>query len=416
MSGDYSRLTFDPAKHYTSVRMQQGRVLTDSDWNEQGDLLDRRARAAIVDMFGRFVLATPEAFAITSDSGLSIGRGRLYLDGLLAENRGAGVPAWDPVLMEEYGSAPVPYAQQPFLPNPPALPVSGGPYLVYLDVWEREVTAAEDPGLADAALGGPDTATRTQTIWQVKVLTDAAASRSAPLEKSAQFAPSGARLSTRTGPAGYQGQENHLYRVEIHEGGAPGQGTFKWSRDNGSVVARVLRQNNPSQLTVESDKAQRFAAGDWVEVIDDPSELHGIPGEMRKVTTSEGDVVNLAPALKRSLGANPRIRRWDQKGKVLDERGNLYADLNAAGATGAIAIPPRGRSVVLEDGVIVGFDLASVKSVFKTGDYWVTPARPADRSIAPLKDAPPRGIHHHYAELALYKPPKTITDRRKRRT
>jgi hypothetical protein len=416
MSGDYSRLTFDPAKHYTSVLMQQGRTLTDSDWNEQADLLDRRVRAAVVDMFGRFVLSTADAFAITSDNGLSIGRGRLYLDGLLAENHGVGRPVWDPVLMEEYGPAPVPYAQQPFLPNPPALPVSGGPYLVYLDVWQREVTAAEDPGLADVALGGPDTTTRAQTIWQVRVLPDAAARRSSPLEKSVQFAPSGGRLSARTGPAGYQRQENHLYRVEIHEGGAPGQGTFKWSRDNGSVVARVLRQAGSSQLTVDRDKAQRFAAGDWVEVIDDSSELHGIPGEMRKVTTAEDGVVNLAPALKRSLGANPRVRRWDQKGKVLDESGNVYADLDAAGATGAIAIPPRGRPIVLEDGVIVGFDLASTKSVFKTGDYWVTPARTADRSIAPLKDAPPRGIHHHYAELALFKPPRTVTDRRKRRT
>lgn len=416
MTGDYSRLTFDPAKHYTSVRMQQGRVVTDSDWNEQADLLDRRARTAIVDMFGRFLLATPEAFAITSDNGLSIGRGRLYLDGLLAENRGAGPPAWDPVLIEEYGPAPVPYAQQPFLPNPPALPVSGGPYLVYLDVWQREVTAAEDPGLREVALGGPDTTTRMQTIWQVKLLPGTAAGRSAALEKSPEFAPSGGRFSAQTAGTGYLRAENQLYRVEIHEGGAPGQGTFKWSRDNGSIVARVLRQNSPSRLTVDKDQAQRLAAGDWVEIVDDHSELHGIPGEMRKITTAQGGVVNLAPSLKRSLGANPRVRRWDQKGKVFDESGNVYADLDAANATGAIAIPPRGRPIALEDGVIVSFDLASAKSVFKTGDYWVTPARAADRSVAPLKDAPPLGIHHHYVELALFRPPRTVTDRRKRRT
>jgi hypothetical protein len=35
MKGDFSRFTFRPSKGYTSVRMQQGRVSLDSDWNEQ---------------------------------------------------------------------------------------------------------------------------------------------------------------------------------------------------------------------------------------------------------------------------------------------------------------------------------------------------------------------------------------------
>ena len=35
MKGDFSRLTFDPTKHFSGVRMQQGRVQLDADWNEQ---------------------------------------------------------------------------------------------------------------------------------------------------------------------------------------------------------------------------------------------------------------------------------------------------------------------------------------------------------------------------------------------
>src|SRR5438045_2745266 len=38
MKGDFSRSTFNPGKHYTSVRMQQGRVQTDADWNEQANI------------------------------------------------------------------------------------------------------------------------------------------------------------------------------------------------------------------------------------------------------------------------------------------------------------------------------------------------------------------------------------------
>ena len=35
MKSDKSRDTFHPEKHFSSVRLQQGRVLTDADWNEQ---------------------------------------------------------------------------------------------------------------------------------------------------------------------------------------------------------------------------------------------------------------------------------------------------------------------------------------------------------------------------------------------
>ena len=38
MKGDFTRLTFAPAKHYSSVRQQQGRVQLDADWNEQVDI------------------------------------------------------------------------------------------------------------------------------------------------------------------------------------------------------------------------------------------------------------------------------------------------------------------------------------------------------------------------------------------
>ena len=35
MKGDFSRDTFDENKNYSSVLMQQGRVMLDADWNEQ---------------------------------------------------------------------------------------------------------------------------------------------------------------------------------------------------------------------------------------------------------------------------------------------------------------------------------------------------------------------------------------------
>ena len=43
MKGDFSRLTFDPKKHYRRVLMQQGRVQVDADWNEQEAINQFRA-------------------------------------------------------------------------------------------------------------------------------------------------------------------------------------------------------------------------------------------------------------------------------------------------------------------------------------------------------------------------------------
>ena len=39
MRGDFTRDSFNPAKAYTRVLMQQGRVQLDADWNEQNSIL-----------------------------------------------------------------------------------------------------------------------------------------------------------------------------------------------------------------------------------------------------------------------------------------------------------------------------------------------------------------------------------------
>src|SRR5262245_38905739 len=128
MSGDYSRFVFDPSRDYDGVLLQQGRPLTDWDWNDQVSLTGRRRQAAAADSFGGAVVpsTTPHGFEITVTGGkLSIGPGRIYVDGLVVENHGQPPLAWDPVLAELRGTAPTPYAasaageaQQPYLPDP----------------------------------------------------------------------------------------------------------------------------------------------------------------------------------------------------------------------------------------------------------------------------------------------------------
>src|SRR5215469_15627251 len=112
MSFDVSRFPFDPWKDFFGVVMQQGRVQLDSDWNEWLAEFSRRTQAGTLDTLGQaaYPATTPFAFQITASAPvgtntLTIGPGRIYVDGLLAENHGDPSAAqWDPALAEISGS------------------------------------------------------------------------------------------------------------------------------------------------------------------------------------------------------------------------------------------------------------------------------------------------------------------------
>ena len=433
MSGDYSRQRFDPQRDFSGVLMQQGRVQLDADWNEQVEILDRRWRAETLDVVGRCGVphSTPLGFQIGVDAKgqLTIGRGRIYVDGLLAENHGGGTLEFDALLAESRGSADtIDFGSQPYVPLPAPLP-KPGKHLIYLDVSQREMTFLEAPDLVEKAVG-VDTTARLQTVWQVKILPDpldAATTCGTPDEKLPgwpQVIPSSAgRLSTAVvdipkeqGPCllpptvGYRGLENRLYRVEIHQGGSPKKATFKWSRDNASVVSAVTAIPTLDTLIVDQtgrDSVLRFNEGDWIEITDDVQSLSALPngmlpGEMRKI--KQVDPMTRTITLDTSLTAtvfattadkiqsrHTRIRRWDQTG----------ADVVAN--QGVLPVPGDATPVTLEDGIQVSFstDPKTKKGEFHVGDYWVFAARTADATIEELNHAPPRGIHHHFGRLAL---------------
>lgn len=469
MSFDISRSSFDPSKNYLGVVMQQGRVQLDSDWNEWLAELSRRLQAGTLDMVGAAGVphSTPLGFKIdrTADGNLTIGPGRIYVDGLLAENHGIpprdhGQREWDVTLAEGRGITPVSCLDQPSLKynaddltslqskfNPPKIPATGL-HLVYLDVWQREVTPIQDPDLIEKAVG-VDTTGRLQTVWQVKLFPETGSTPYSSQTTLFQhwkdwIRPSGGRLTTSTGTVqtppdpcqppsgtGYTGLENQLYRVEIHQGGDLTQATFKWSRDNATVCTRLLAIQANSRLVVEStgrdDDVLGFRAGDWIELLDDWHELHGLPGLLRRIrpdadgvdkatctlALEEGIPEGLFPldANGRTLaGRNTRIRRWDQAGKVLSADGSLFHDLDDPGSAEGIPVaagnrlpagsPPHPVTVVLEHGIEVQLTLEA-GGLFKTGDHWVFTARSIDGTVEALTVAPPRGIHHHYARLAV---------------
>jgi hypothetical protein len=431
MPGDYTSFTFKPQKDVAELWMEQGRVLLASDWNELADAVDRRFRAETKDIIGPAVVPTSAAgFQIlVAGSDLSIGQGRAYVDGLLAENHGVPPPAaqqYDASLGELIGTQPILYSQQLNFPNPPAFPPTGQA-LAFLDVWDREVTWLEDPDLIDPAVG-VDTSTRIQTVWQVKLFNIGPDITCTTPGKSIQgwpdlIAPSAGRLTTAaagvpssTDPCivppngGYRGTENRLYRVEIHTGGPLGTAQFKWSRDNASVGSPVTAINAAgdtlSVVRIGRDSVLRFQPGDWVEVTDDVQEFSELSGDMHQVTVVD-DVqltITVAPPLPAGKydPTNPkrhtRVIRWDQKGIVRDPLGNVIVNVDTNG--GLIPVP-LATTVVLEDGVQVTFATDPVTGSFHVSDYWCFAARTVDASVEPLDHAPPRGILHHFARLAI---------------
>ncbi|MCI0347567.1 MAG: DUF6519 domain-containing protein, partial [Chloroflexi bacterium] len=406
MPGDYTRFTFEPRKRYSGVWMQQGRAQVDADWVEATEIFKRGTRTLALDTFGPVglpVLTTPNAFLISVIAGppvdLGIAAGRLYVEGWLAE-----------IFPDET----VTYLTQPFLPDPPPLPA--GNVVVYLDVWEREITYIEDPAIADVALGGADTATRTQTVWQVRVAEvrraecglDVGEPASAGRLTTQAFAPPAPDDPCILAPqSGYRGLENRLYRVEIHDAGPLGTARFKWSRDNGSIVSSVTgiavagAETTLTVTRIGRDRVLRFRIDDWVTVTDDHRELQGEPGEMARIVDideAQSQIV-LDRALPspgaRAFGATAveiearrtRVQRWDQTAAT----NTLDADGLIATAAGPIG---------LEDGIEVSFATDPVAGSFRVGDYWVFAARTADASVEILTAAPPRGILHHYVQLA----------------
>ncbi len=437
MAADLSRVRHHPLLDYAGVELKQGAVLLDADANELVAILDRRLRALASDVLGRSTVSqtTPDAFRLTVVAGvLRIGIGRLYVDGLLAENHGSGADSFDALLAEPTRSTPTPLTAQPYLPVP-LQPPTAGRHLVYLDVWQRELTHLENPALVETAIG-VETSSRLQTVWQVRLLSEIPADTACGSELeawNALTAPSSGRLSSGTfdvPPAadpcelpptgGYRGLENQLYRVEIHDAGQPGgDATFKWSRENASVGSRVASVISASELELDSlgrDEVLGIADGDWVEITDDHREFALQAGEMRRVSLANPDTrrITLSAALPGSMlpgsfpdstlatARNLRVRRWDQRGAIFRTGSNVpIQNLDANNSTGVIRMPAAGVDVLLENGVTVSFSSTGAPG-FKTGDHWVFAARTADASVEELVAAPPRGVHHHHARLGLW--------------
>jgi hypothetical protein len=282
-------------------------------------------------------------------------------------------------------------------------------WIVYLDVWERHVSAAQNGDYREIALGGPDTAARAIVVWQVKLLevTGDFETFIRPYQSLVLKTTTGTKKKPATEPPDFdvlyivlnRGADNRLYRVEIHdEAFGTNPATFKFSRDNGSVVFPVVDVLK-TKVTVASlgrDPRTSVEIGDWVEIADDLFALTNKVDALRRVVHVDRAqlVITLdsEPALNigRNPDFNPILRRWET------------APINIREGTG------NDGWIHLPDGVQVQFSHAALPHAgFRRGDYWLIPARTATGDVlwpkAPDKTQlalPPHGVTHPYAPLA----------------
>ncbi len=406
MKGDFTRFTYEPEKHYSGVLQQQGRVSIDADWNENVQIEDYLKRTTARDTIGHCGVphVTRNGFKVDADTDTLVLRcgdtkpARIYVDGILCE-------------MENDVD----------LPQPPG----SGTFLVYLDVWQRHITAIEDSEIVEVALGGPDTATRIKTEWQVRfsnisedrerkefdfkkfcsgeyVWTPKEYESTGQMAAQAEKPKAEESLCEVGERGGYRGLENRLYRVEVHKGGVLGKDkvTFKWSRDNGSVafaIEKIEYTGGKSTITLKQtgkDDILTLHVGDWVEVSDDRDELNLRTGTLAQVARST-DMSKATVVLETDVsGYQPehhaKIRRWDQK------------DTSEVTLTGGTIEMKADTWQPLEDGVEVQFKTGE----YQVGDYWLVPARTRLRDVLwDVTEGKPvfetrHGVHHHYCVLA----------------
>jgi hypothetical protein len=434
--GDF---TFDPF-HYrdgvSRVLIQQGRVQLDSDANEQTETILRFLRNLARDVIGPHG-GVGDSFFIElagSPAALRIRRGEYYVDGIRCVLPQDG-ELWE--IIDDESKA----AQRQALPLEklanyvaPGAEANGKELLLYLDVFERHISSAEDDTLREVALLGADTASRAVIVWQIRALIlDAefrelmsrAAAYDWPFVQSIDDLYAALNVRLRTGirmraqaigsdstnpciispEARYRGTENRLFRVEIHdEGTAPGiqpvrPPAFKWSADNGSIVYPIVKVDGTTLHlgSLGRDARTQLCVNDWVEVVDDDVVLHPRPHPLLQVHEVHPETMTVvlsappdAPAGSQPA-KRPILRRW---------------------ASDLVPIRPLTPEqwIELADGVQVAFSrLPHPEAGFRSGDYWLIPTRTANGELAWPRDdqgaplaMPPNGIEHHYAPLASW--------------
>ncbi len=386
MKGDFTRWTFDASKRYSSVRLQQGRVLLDADWNEQLDIVAHREQIANQEIIGINGVPDLDSFDVDfgengENSKIKLEQGECYVEGILCENK-----------QEDYK---LEITEIPGILEGSEKAPTVGSFLVYLEVWQHHITAIEEQDLLEPALGGPDTTTRTQTYWRLKA--EKLANKTKWREEWGTLRSNNEKKGKLKVESG-EDLPNDLYRVEIHEvGDSVDNTTFKWARNNASMAARVTEIGDKKITILKNNQIQfpqQQGEKSWIEITDEELVKAGKPGLFLKVDNVEDDntlliidadtwpegISNFKPAEKITT-----VRIWEAEARTI----------------AFLEEEKTSQLIELEKGLKVNFVDATIDyTKYRTGDYWLIPTRSQDK-VEWAEDKESDGILYDYCPLAI---------------
>jgi hypothetical protein len=459
MSSDKSRSASDRYYDYTGVVSQQGRVIVDRDFNALQDIIDARVDADTLDIIGPcgtpddgFAISLIEASpprSLSPPTGHSldflIAPGTMYVGGqrVFFPPRPAGHPL-------SYS-----YFDQPDWMNPTAPALFGftADELVYLHLWEQEVSAVEDPDLLDAALGGVDTTQRLRLLGRVRRRQVASADCTAAWQQAtASWLAGGQFLDPQSlallpqaklkvsfvqargfidpcdpvATGGYLGAENQLIRVQIaltDPANALSPRALVWGYDNASLMYRIAAvRPNGTMLQLTRDPPDAFhipGTGQVVEILrtavileTDPDTTD--PLHQRSIVRCVAEPTGVLARLTRSYGpaqsgdpTNYLVLDRPLPDDYLSDPNPLFVRVWQA----ALPIPAGGTVELIDPatqtttGIEVTISVPQSEALWP-GSYWLIAVRPSTpQAVYPerllIAPQPPDGPRQWVCPLAV---------------
>jgi hypothetical protein len=435
---DLSRQLGDQRKQYAGVRHQQGRVLTDDDFNEASSIEAEELRRTRIHAIGAYgapgVGFLPASFAVSGGKlDFTLTPGELYLGGLRLETAGSEH------FLEQKDWLNFDKATAPAPPAPGVKRTD----LVWIEAWQQPVTAVEDSELFEVALGGPDTSARWRTMRRVHVMSGVTGSAcpAAWAAALASFAPMGAiapdmemtttatltagftapvtvgDLCSPPQPGGYLGAENQAIRVQMVDAGH-----YTWGYNNAAPLYRAKISAKGGQnvllklLTLPRDAAH-WPLKDmvvellpWSAALPNGERVSEVAGHLCKVLVSY-DPDNQTFEIDTPLLASEGFANWTGRGDKAQfndpaDPDDDYLYVRVWDRGDDLASPaaiPVATTKLGNTGLSVTFNGAPLRP----GDHWIISARPAaPAAIVPWQlalpsGAAPNGIRRYRAPLGL---------------
>lgn len=389
MIGDYGRDTILHSldQRYETVRYFQGRPLDASDLTAAQEMQVAYRERAVNDIIGRVAFPKRgDAFRVQphSDGILRVGPGAMYVNGARFVQQGKA--------------------------RLDGLAASQRSVLV-ADCRKVEVDRLSDPLLADPGFNGIDTSGRSLPTVSYRLISleemQATNGLSEPqlvqyAHLGKEIAVPGGRIGANNGraefiaetpqevadtdcliapDAGFTGQSNLNYKVEIQRGGTSSAVRVKWAREDVRAIIERDGQGGFALRHAPNDAGRAFKSGQVVEIKSAEATRNGEPGVMSRLTTSDGISYSLTGAALSEfdgLEAPVTIIRWDHP-------------------AGGVGVTPSGGVVPLENGLSV-----HLSGTHLAGDYWYCAVRTTTgQPIWPPVDGPAQVRAFNWAPVSI---------------